>query len=426
MGDDALVRAIHSSFHKALKKYGGAKFFDISSAEFNDDADPIENFIPLGSFFKLRFFLKLIRALYESDFVICGGGDLINGTVSYLGVIAIAKILGVPVVLLSVGADMRSASKVQRLYSRLIIPFVDAVILREEGSAEEFAKLRVPAKKIFKAADIALVLDDAGIKQAKNILKNEQINSSRDHIGISIRTPEDRRLIWGEKEYLCIAELCDYITESFGVDIIFVPMLNNKRWHFSSFSKFDSSYSDEKISDLIIDKIINKKNVHVIRGNYTASEIQSLFGSMKIVLGMRLHSLILSLNAGSPFVAINYSPKSDRFTNLLDIPGITISAHALNFDMLKQKVDYVWERRDDLRMLLKEKHGELKNRALRNTEIALQFMRKKNIFQFWIFIIPAFLFNFFIHIPTYLIANSSITIFPPFMETCKPKRCQNG
>jgi polysaccharide pyruvyl transferase CsaB len=53
------------------------------------------------------------------------------------------------------------------------------------------------------------------------------------------------------------------------------------------------------------------------------SQWLSLIGSLDMVVGMRLHSLIMALSAGVPVVGIAYDPKVTRVLNELDQPNLS-------------------------------------------------------------------------------------------------------
>jgi polysaccharide pyruvyl transferase CsaB len=61
------------------------------------------------------------------------------------------------------------------------------------------------------------------------------------------------------------------------------------------------------------------ERVHVVREPITPGFAQALFKRCVLVLGMRLHSLILGINAGTPIVGLSYDPK---VTSLMQAAGL--------------------------------------------------------------------------------------------------------
>ena len=62
-------------------------------------------------------------------------------------------------------------------------------------------------------------------------------------------------------------------------------------------------------------KICDRLNVpgYACQNRYTVEELIGMLGSMELVVGMRLHSLIFATAGGTPVVGISYDVKVDSF-----------------------------------------------------------------------------------------------------------------
>ena len=61
---------------------------------------------------------------------------------------------------------------------------------------------------------------------------------------------------------------------------------------------------------------------HVLKENYTPYQTLCLYKTVDLVMGMRLHSLIMAAVLEKPMIAISYDPKVDRFMELINRPEI--------------------------------------------------------------------------------------------------------
>jgi polysaccharide pyruvyl transferase WcaK-like protein len=105
--------------------------------------------------------------------------------------------------------------------------------------------------------------------------------------------------------------------------------------------------------------------------NRLASIVQAL-GESDLVIGMRLHALILAAAAGVPSVAIAYDPKIMAFMRSTgqedSVAGLDAS------DELAAMVERVWRDRTERGDRLRERLPSLRAAAMRNGEVALSII----------------------------------------------------
>ena len=88
-----------------------------------------------------------------------------------------------------------------------------------------------------------------------------------------------------------------------GEQIVFVPM---------------HGAHDENTSAEVV-QLMHETSV-IAPGNLSIGEKISLIGQSKLLIGMRLHSLIFSSIYYTPFIGLSYDPKIDAFAHIVDQP----------------------------------------------------------------------------------------------------------
>lgn len=128
---------------------------------------------------------------------------------------------------------------------------------------------------------------------------------------------------------------------------------------------------------MIIDNIVAKmKNkCYVIRNKYSVAQMLGIIGRTQLLIGMRLHALIFAASLKVPLVGLVYETKVEGFMQYINQPSAG-HVSSLEFEKIIEIVDYVWNRRDEIRRELEETTETLRNKALENAKIAVELIEK--------------------------------------------------
>jgi polysaccharide pyruvyl transferase WcaK-like protein len=96
---------------------------------------------------------------------------------------------------------------------------------------------------------------------------------------------------------------------------------------------------DNPDNDLLVQREIRVRMkspnaVTVVEQQYKPAEIAGIYSRCKLVLGVRLHALIMAAAVKCPVVAINYAPKVEGFMQLLGRPQDMIRLQDVSTDQL--------------------------------------------------------------------------------------------
>lgn len=299
---------------------------------------------------------KIIQALKKSDGLISGGGSLLQDKTGhftipyYLGIIKLAKLLKKPVFIYAQGMGPINGF-LSELLVKATLNKVNQITVRDEASQHLLKDIGIkqPAKIV---PDPVLGLNPHDYKhnwQPINELNQEEF------ITVSVRNWHTK-YPFNEK----LAHCLDLLVKD-GYGIVFVPM----------HGKHDKIKSQE------IAKIMQEKSYISPADKPLQSKI-SLIGDSKLLIGLRLHSLIFAAINYTPFVAISYDPKIDAFASLCEQPiGGNVESDNWNGQTLYQQVKNMlsnYERNTDI---LKEKVQVLQHLARKTPELALSVFSKK-------------------------------------------------
>ena len=120
-----------------------------------------------------------------------------------------------------------------------------------------------------------------------------------------------------------------------------------------------------------IREMVGKEDSHILQAKYTAEEIMGIIGNLKMMIAMRLHSLIYAATRKVPMMGLIYDPKVEGLLRELEIP-YSISVDNLEADKFKEVFDAAWKDLDNMRENIGEKEERLKMLAHENIEIAFR------------------------------------------------------
>ncbi len=282
-------------------------------------------------------FKDIYRAIKDSDMLISGGGSLlqdVTGTKSllyYLGVIWLAQLLGKPVFFYAQGIGPVK-TPLGKFLMRMVVNRVHYITVRDESSLADLEEMRISKPTIQVTADPVLGLEQKFVDEAigRKALEEAGLDLSieRKLVGISVREWQ------GLTEYKeVMAEVADKLSR-IGYQVVFLPM------HYPD----DLKTSEEVVA-------LMEQPAVVLSGKYSVVEMASLIANMDLLIGMRLHALILAAVMHVPPVALAYDPKIDRFMGLLGKQAATQVAFPVYEDLwcvIEEIICEPWVAREEL------------------------------------------------------------------------------
>ena len=246
---------------------------------------------------------RMVRALLSRDRFLLGGGDLLRESPSqdvlsaWLGPLGLAKRMRRPVGVIgvSVGELRRgdSRSRVQRHLTGC-----DFVIARDTASLERLRDLDVQVP-LSQAPDLAL-----RVFRPRAVHADEDPERRRTVV-VSVRGLADRADIFASRAHryaiVQLASALDQLSDS-GAHVLLVP--------FRSRDGGYESVDDDYVASLELCRSAQRGHeFEVVRHVESVTELRTLLGRADLVIGMRLHSVIMAVGLGIPVIALAYDSK---------------------------------------------------------------------------------------------------------------------
>lgn len=241
----------------------------------------------LGSNFKFRVFnkfsLDLLKGILWSDVVVGGGGGLFQDKTSfrsfyyYLLIVLLSLILKRKVFLLG-----QSFSPLKNRFHEFILKEIlnhcEDIYVRDSLSKDYLVKIGINPAKIKLSTDLSLLIDFPNYELEANIL------------GLNLRQ-------WYNFKGIDLENLVTQLLKKF------------EKIYFFSMQPHDSKLYYEILRNY-------KSKTMLISAN--DPDFWRYFSSCRLFIGMRLHSCIISMSLGIPFVAIVYDEKVKAFCKEID------------------------------------------------------------------------------------------------------------
>ncbi|MEW5767256.1 MAG: polysaccharide pyruvyl transferase CsaB [bacterium] len=335
VGDELILKAI-------LDRFNECDSLEVIVAS----ADPAQTAKDYGVKTIDRRHLKAIFfRLRDCQALISGGGGLLQDVTSsrslyyYLGIMELAIILGKPVIIYAQGIGPIRNS-INRFITRTVLKRASLITLREEQSAKVLEGLGFNRQDLMVTADPVLSLPSlAPAEKGKGI-------------GVVIRPLKSRPNLAGR-----IARILDELAEKFpDIPFTLIP--------------FHPQYDFDLAQEI---KLSMKHKIGIFVG-YGLSKYIEAIERLDLLIGMRLHALILAAINQVPMVGISIDPKIDSFIQAVDQPLITLET--ADKESMISLISHVWEDRENYQERLKKLVPPLRQKAEATFRLVVDFLEK--------------------------------------------------
>jgi polysaccharide pyruvyl transferase CsaB len=319
----------------------------------------------------------VVTSIMKSDLVLLGGGGLLNSYLEYdpslflvpghrlfsvfiFGVPVLARALGKPCMIYSVGASTIEPAEA-REHVRFAVDCCSEVTVRTKRSLEVLRQLGCQGQ-ISVTGDAAFCLSNEEIDITDYVGRNV----ARPLVGVSIRDWEIRSDQDRTEE--AVAEALTTFTSRNGGTCVFLP--------------FDTGMSAGELSadDLAIDRVIKRAgpglNHVALKGYHKPGVVSAIISKCDLVMGMRLHSVILSIKNGIPFAALQYDPKVTGMLRDSGMTGYGLDIDGITGPGLLQVMERAYAHRGWLRPHLVTVAGEMRRASLRSASLAMDLLKR--------------------------------------------------
>jgi len=296
---------------------------------------------------------QIFRKLLQVDLLISGGGSIFQDVTSarslpyYISVVALAKLLGKPVIFYAqgVGPINRGFSK---FLMRLVGNRVDLITLRDEDSCQFLLELGVTRPPLLVTADPVFSLEPEP-SDRRNIehLLNTNGLINRSMVGVAVRKWQ---ALEGYQERL--ARLLDDLAAR-GFQIVFIPM----------------AYPDDIDESRRVARLMHA-DACVLDEKLRSQEYLDLISRLDLMIAMRLHALIFAASRGVPFAGISYDPKVDAFMSLFGLQALPADYTKMKAEVDRLLGDAAFHAE------IKDRAAEMRRKSEQNARLALSLVKK--------------------------------------------------
>jgi polysaccharide pyruvyl transferase CsaB len=324
--------------------------------------------------------VAIAEAVQNTDLILLGGGGLFQdywgfdpttvltrghwGLSFYTAPALLAAISGKPLMLYGVGVGPLF-SDAGRQYTKAAAQIASRITVRDFVSKELLESLGIAPEKITVTADPAFDLQPA--VEAPDLPEIAEWLDGRPAIAVCLRS-------WklAANPDVCeahIAAALDEILEREGAKALFLP------FHLAPEL---ADHDDAITANRVMAKLRQHQNAAVLSQPCSPQTLAGLIAKADLTVGMRLHSIIFSLMAGTPFVALEYDPKLAGLSALTGFEDFTLPYDGIEAPVLAGRMRQALEGRDDFRDRAREAATNLRCNARKNALIAAELVRSES------------------------------------------------
>ncbi len=248
------------------------------------------------------------KAMRECDAFVLGGGGLFQdstgrGSVIYYGgLLAMAAAAFKPSVIFCQGYGPVQGG-MGRWLTRQAFRLPKLVTIRDQESVEELLELGVPAERIHLTADPALMMRPLPIEEMRPIMEQEGLLSE---LGRS-ELPDGRLSGAGPLVVVTVRPWPELPLEELARALISFRQKTKARYLLLPFQPERDLEPSRRLVELL------EGEAKLIERSLTPKALTAILACSDMVIGMRLHSLILATVENPPVFGLSYDPKVERF-----------------------------------------------------------------------------------------------------------------
>lgn len=364
IGDEAIVIAM---LHELHNHFANARFsFLTSFPDLTQTRHPQVHAVHSQVFRGNRATLKVIK---ESDLLIIGGGGIIQDFTSlgnllfHLSRAAAAYRLGTPFMCYAVGVGPLH-SRVARCLTATVLKKAQAITVRDDYSAELLLSIGIPGRLVTVTADPVMTLPFAS--EANNhpvyqaALKAKQ---TAPLIAISLRPILEKYHVLRGKYTVSdttvrliehIRVIAENLKQSFNAQFLFASMHPKQ---------------DDPIGHMLAKALGPQTSFIMAPGDLSPQTMMAIMGLSDLLIGMRLHSLILASRSAVPMIALSYAPKVSGFLSLLGQENQIVGPDDWSVEKIGNLANVTWAKRAEIRAQIEKSVPHLQARAEQNVTI---------------------------------------------------------
>ncbi len=349
LGDEAMLAGMLG----LLKHCLGADYLQQITVYSNDPEDTTKHHgvATLRNQFPRRRREKWIKwaehtlALWQHQFFILGGGDLLRDSPGrevatvWLKPLQRAMAFGCRTIVLgiSVGEVWKPQTKSAIVNT---LNQVTLIAVRDQQSQRQLKQMGVTCP-IYVSSDLALHITPTQLRsRSQAALPTSDFNISAPNVGISIRsllgrTPELDHSI-EQQFYQEMAKVIDYLIEVKGATVSMLPFQTHPPSYKSQHRPTDN---DEDAIATVLSYCQHRQRVSVHRPFDSVAQAIDTLKSFDLVIGTRLHSLVLAALSGIPLLAAVYDKKVSGFMAEIDQQINSIAVQQFTLATVKPRLD---------------------------------------------------------------------------------------
>ncbi|KFB98270.1 colanic acid biosysnthesis protein [Trabulsiella guamensis ATCC 49490] len=200
----------------------------------------------------------------------------------------------------------------------------DALILRESVSLNMMKRSDIDTSKVEQGVDTAWLVDhhESDFIASYAVQHWLQVIAQKKTVAVTLRelAPFDKRLGTTQQAYeKAFADVVNRIIDD-GYQVVAL----------STCTGIDSYNKDDRMVALNLRKYLrDPSKYHVVMDELNDLEMGKILGASELTVGTRLHSAIISMNFGTPAIAINYEHKSAGIMQQLGMPEMAVDIRHL-------------------------------------------------------------------------------------------------